>query len=61
LILGRAVAAGILTADQAELISATRFGAVHIDQLAADAGVSPSVPRMRRRRAELRIAAQLNA
>ncbi|MCP2323405.1 hypothetical protein HDA40_001912 [Hamadaea flava] len=59
LVLGRAVAAGVLTAEQAELISATRFGGVHIEQLAADAEVSPAVLRMRRRRAELKIAAAL--
>jgi hypothetical protein len=53
LILGRAVHAGIIDADQAELISATRLGRVLIEDLAARAGVDPSVIRMRRRRAEL--------
>ena len=61
LILGRAAAAGIITADQAELISATRFGGALIDQLAADGGVSAPVLRMRRRRAELRVAAAILA
>ena len=55
LILGRAVRAGVITADQAELISATRFGRILVDELAARAGVDPAALRMRRRRAELAV------
>jgi hypothetical protein len=52
LILGRAVAAGIITQTQAELIGATRLGHVLVEQIAAEHGLSPSVIRMRRKRAE---------
>jgi hypothetical protein len=52
LILGRAAAAGVITAEQAELIGATRLGGALIEQLAAELGVSAPVLRMRRRRAE---------
>jgi hypothetical protein len=52
LILGRAVAAGIITQRQADLIGATRLGDVLIDQIATEQGLSPSVIRMRRKRAE---------
>ena len=55
LILGRAVHAGVINADQAELISATRLGRVLVEDLAAGAGVDASVMRMRRRRAELAV------
>lgn len=55
-LLARAAAAGVITLDQAELIGATRLGGVLIDVLAADAGVSGPVMRMRRRRAELALA-----
>ncbi len=55
LILGRAVRAGVITADQAELISATRFGRILVDELAVHAGVDPAALRMRRRRAELAV------
>jgi hypothetical protein len=55
LILGRAVHAGVINADQAELISATRLGRVLVEDLAAKAGVDASVIRMRRRRAELAV------
>lgn len=57
LLLGRAAAAGLITADAAELISATRFGDALIEQLAAEQGVTGSVLRMRRRRAERVVAA----
>jgi hypothetical protein len=56
LILGRAAAAGIITAEQAELIAGTRFGDTLIEQLATELGVPAPVLRMRRRRAELRVA-----
>ncbi|GAA1370320.1 hypothetical protein [Catellatospora chokoriensis] len=61
LVLGRAVAAGVLTAAQAELISATRLGDALIDELAAVEGVTASVLRMRRRRAERRLASAIAA
>lgn len=57
LLLGRAAAAGLITAEAAELISATRFGDALIEQLAAERGVTASVLRMRRRRAERVVAA----
>jgi len=56
LILGRAAAAGIITAEQAELIAGTRFGDTLIEQLATELAVPAPVLRMRRRRAELRVA-----
>jgi hypothetical protein len=52
LILGRAVAAGIITQPQADLIGATRLGGILVEQIAAEQGVSASVIRMRRKRAE---------
>ena len=52
LVLGRAVAAGIITAAQAELIGATRLGDVFIDEIGHRQGLSAPVVRMRRRRAE---------
>ncbi len=55
LILGRAVAAGILTQQQADLIGATRLGDVLIEQIAAERGLNPAVVRMRRKRAEHRL------
>lgn len=55
-LLARAAAAGLITVEQAELIGATRLGGTLIDVLAAQAGVSGPVMRMRRRRAELILA-----
>ena len=57
LLLGRAVAAGLITTDAAELISATRFGDALIEHLAAEQGLTASALRMRRRRAERVVAA----
>jgi len=57
LLLGRAAATGLITADAAELISATRFGDALIEHLAAEKGVTASALRMRRRRAERAVAA----
>ncbi|MEV0714025.1 hypothetical protein [Asanoa sp. NPDC050611] len=57
LLLGRAAAAGLITAAAAELISATRFGDALIEHLAAEQGVTPAALRMRRRRAERVVAA----
>jgi hypothetical protein len=59
LVLGRAVAAGILTQTQADLIGSTRLGDVLIEQIAAEKGVSASVIRMRRKRAERTLVAAL--
>jgi hypothetical protein len=59
LILGRAAAAGIITAEQARLIADTRFGDTLVEQVAAEQGLLPSVVRMRRRRAERHVAAAL--
>jgi hypothetical protein len=57
LLLGRAAAAGLISAEAAELISATRLGDALIEQLAAERGVTAPVLRMRRRRAERIVAA----
>ncbi|GAA1625535.1 hypothetical protein ACFQY4_35205 [Catellatospora bangladeshensis] len=57
LLLGRAAAAGLISPESAELISATRFGDALIEALAAEQGVTASVLRMRRRRAERAVAA----
>ncbi|MFI1995304.1 hypothetical protein [Actinoplanes sp. NPDC020271] len=57
LLLGRAAAAGLITGEAAELISATRFGDALIEQLAAEQGTTASALRMRRRRAERVVAA----
>ncbi|MFE9658363.1 hypothetical protein [Micromonospora sp. NPDC006431] len=57
LLLGRAAVAGLITAEAAELISATRFGDALIEHLAAEQGVTAPVLRMRRRRAERIVAA----
>jgi hypothetical protein len=59
LLLGRAVAAGILTRYEADLIGDTRLGDVLVDQLADQQGVSAAVLRMRRNRAERRLLAAL--
>jgi hypothetical protein len=57
LLLGRAAAAGLITHQAAELISATRFGDALIEHLAAAEGVTAAAMRMRRRRAERVVAA----
>lgn len=59
LVLGRAVAAGIITDAQAELISSTRLGDALIEQIAAESGQTGSVVRMRRKRAERKLVAAL--
>ncbi len=56
LILGRAVAAGVVTAEQADLIADTRFGDTLVEQLATELGVPAPALRMRRRRAERAVA-----
>jgi hypothetical protein len=59
LLLGRAVAVGVLTLEEAELIGETRLGDVLTEVLADARGVSPQVLRMRRSRAEHRLVAAL--
>jgi hypothetical protein len=59
LILGRAVAAKVITQAQADLIGSTRLGDVLIEQIAAECGVDGSVVRMRRKRAERRLVTAL--
>ncbi|MGC3862328.1 hypothetical protein ACPSM1_19320 [Micromonospora chersina] len=59
LLLGRAAAMGLISAEAAELISATRFGDALIEQLAAEKGLTAPVLRMRRRRAERIVAAAI--
>jgi hypothetical protein len=59
LLLGRAVAARIITADEADLIGDTRLGDVLVDQLAEQQGLSAPVLRMRRHRAEQKLVAAL--
>ncbi|GGL21369.1 hypothetical protein [Mangrovihabitans endophyticus] len=59
LLLGRAAAAGLISGEAAELISATRFGEALIEQMAAERGVTAPVLRMRRRRAERIVAAAI--
>ena len=59
LVLQRAVSTGWISAEQAELISATRLGDELIEQIAAGRGVSAQVLRMRRRRGELALAAAI--
>jgi len=60
LILGRAVAAQILTQDQADLIGSTRLGDVLIEQIAAEHAVDGAAIRMRRKRAERQLVTALN-
>ena len=55
LVLGRAVAAGVLTAEEAELIGETRIGGVLIESLAGQSDLSAGALRMRRVRAEHRL------
>jgi hypothetical protein len=59
IVLNRAVTAGVLTTDQADLIGATRLGDTLVEQIAAESGESGSVVRMRRRRAELTLVAAI--
>ncbi|GAA0477560.1 hypothetical protein Aca07nite_72160 [Actinoplanes capillaceus] len=59
LLLRRAAASGLITAEAAELIGATRFGDTLIEQLAAEQGITPGALRMRRRRAERIVAAAI--
>lgn len=56
LVLARAVEEGVVCADDAELIGATRIGDIHMPDLAAQLEVKADTLRKRRRRAELRLA-----
>lgn len=60
LLLGRAIAAGIITADEAALIGDTRLGDVLVEELADQQGVSAPVLRMRRHRAERKLVVALS-
>jgi len=57
LVLARAVAGGVLCADDADLIAATRLGQVSLAQAAAARGVSYQAVERRRHRAETVLAA----
>jgi hypothetical protein len=59
LILGRAVAAGVLTRYEADLIGDTRIGDVLVEQLADEQGLAAPVLRMRRVRAERALVAAM--
>jgi hypothetical protein len=59
LILGRAVALGILSRQEAELIGDTRLGEVLVEVIADARGVSAAVLRMRRHRSEQRLVAAI--
>jgi hypothetical protein len=59
LLLGRAARLGIIGDEDAELISQTRFGRVLVEQIAAQRGIDAIALRMRRRRAELKVARAL--
>lgn len=56
-VLGRAVAAGVISAGQAELIARTRLEGVGLEAAAGWAGVSPGALRQWRSRAERRLVA----
>jgi hypothetical protein len=60
LLLGRAVAAGVITAYEADLIGETRLGGVLVEQLADQQGLSAPVLRMRRQRAERKLVPALS-
>lgn len=55
LILAQAVKEGVITADEAELISATRLGDACLPDLAVELGIRADTLRHRRRRAERRL------
>jgi hypothetical protein len=59
LILGRAVALGILSRQEAELIGDTRLGEALVEVIADARGVSAAVLRMRRHRSEQRLVAAI--
>ncbi|MEU8004194.1 hypothetical protein AB0B66_23820 [Catellatospora sp. NPDC049111] len=55
LLLGRAVAQNVISAEIAELIGATRLDGVSVDKVAQRFGATAQVLRMRRRRGEFRL------
>jgi DNA-directed RNA polymerase specialized sigma24 family protein len=59
LVLARAVAAGVLSGDDAELIGATRLGELSLADAAEACGCSYTAARLRRRRAETALVAWL--
>lgn len=60
LVLARAVTAGVISAEQAELIGATRLGGTLVEHLAYELKMSAPAVRMRRRRAEHALAAAIH-
>jgi predicted DNA-binding protein (UPF0251 family) len=56
-VLAAAVAAGVLRAEEAELIGRTRLEEVGLEQAAAELGISRNALLLRRSRAERRLAA----
>ncbi|MUL41556.1 sigma-70 family RNA polymerase sigma factor [Streptomonospora sp. PA3] len=61
LVLADAVAAGVLTAAEAQLIAETRLAGATLHQIAADLGVGYKTVHKRRHRAEARLVAALSA
>jgi transposase-like protein len=61
LVLARAVAAGVIDAEEANLIGATRLGQATLAQAAAGLGVAPSLASAWRLRAERRLSAAIRA
>lgn len=60
-VLAAAVHAGILTVDEADLIGATRFDGVRLEQAAAERGATRAATTKRRYRAERRLVAALSS
>ena len=58
-VLAAAVSAGVITAEEADLIGATRLDGVRLDQAAAEAGSTRAATTKRRYRAEQRLIAAL--
>lgn len=61
LVLARAVAAGVIDAEEANLIGATRLGQATLAQAAAGLGIAPSLASAWRLRAERRLSAAIRA
>jgi hypothetical protein len=60
-VLARAVAAGVIDADEAELIGRTRLGGEHLRAVAGELGCGYEAVKKRRQRAEARLVAALRA
>jgi hypothetical protein len=61
LVLARAVAAGVIDAEEANLVGATRLGQATLAQAAAGLGIAPSLASAWRLRAERRLSAAIRA